>query len=640
MKSFEKIFIVLIWSNYYLLKHNFLLPLCLLVTFCCMASPPTVSSFPQNKEFITRDSNGKGQVFISGTHDGTWRHVQLTVYADTATYLTYTLLLGNTAGNWDFSFEIDGGLQVYSFQMIAYSGTEGTVSIANAMEVVCGDAYIIYGQSNCFGFNGLDTVSCSDFVRTATFNQGNYQVNWYKAMEQRYQLGIFGLTLGNAIMRETQVPVFMANYAVSGASIDYLGERNATNPFDTNTRYGQLLTYASFTGIKNKVRAIVWRQGEYEASSAYPPVFEGYETKLRTLLEGFEADYPAIDKIYLCQNQVLALNGYENGAGWVVREAQRKVAAGNPAWSLISTQSLNEYYDGLHFSYGGHARVSTWLADQIKKELFGEEAPWSATPMITDAYFGNSQRDSVVLVFDEGQVLTAEGMKAGQSIENAFYPDQGARVLSVTALGNKVGLKMDGTVSRLTYLPSYTDSQYAPTGYAGPLLVNQTGIAAAGFHQFPVADFHVLPVENLRAKLNQRKIRLDWTLPEAVDQVEIDKWLNGVFQQSFILPGNSLFFVDPAVEIKAGNTYHYDLRLKAGALMSAVRMVNHSPCVSGLSSEEYTCSFCQFFVTGTLTLQAEHGVNNEFYTNHSITLLPGFQTHQYEVFKASVEACP
>lgn len=109
-----------------------------------------------NNQFYARDDTGYGTIYYNGTGVGSPDHVFLKVFTNgpTGDVLYTNLTQVPSGGAYAFSVRIPSGLVKYSVQCGSVTGTT-TNSLGTATNLVCGDAYIIEGQSNAVATDGL-----------------------------------------------------------------------------------------------------------------------------------------------------------------------------------------------------------------------------------------------------------------------------------------------------------------------------------------------------------------------------------------------------------------------------------------------------------------------------------------------------
>ena len=122
-----------------------------------------------------------------------------------------------------------------------------------AGDIVCGDAYLIDGQSNALATDTREDSprQTNEWVRSygrpRFFKEGERENLWcrpvWKAQREHIaELGWWGMKLANQLVESQQVPIFMLNAAVGGTRIDQ-HQRNEADPTDLNTIYGLSLIH-------------------------------------------------------------------------------------------------------------------------------------------------------------------------------------------------------------------------------------------------------------------------------------------------------------------------------------------------------------------------------------------------------------
>jgi hypothetical protein len=114
--------------------------------------------------------------------------------------------------------------------------------------VLCGDITAIYGQSNCIGYDGIDSMTndlkYQKYLRNADYDWLGAPVStlkWYRATAPYASLGIFSLRLGYLLSQSLQVPQALISGAVGGANISQLNDRNDNDIYNQSTNYGRFI---------------------------------------------------------------------------------------------------------------------------------------------------------------------------------------------------------------------------------------------------------------------------------------------------------------------------------------------------------------------------------------------------------------
>ena len=171
------------------------------------------------------------------------------------------------------------GLVKYRTEFGAKTADRETV-LHTATNLVCGDAFLIDGQSNAEATDvgKEDPTYTSEWIRsfgtTAGDPQGARQKLWANAVCRdrqggKAQIGYWGLELGRRLVESQQIPIFIINGAVGGTRIDQ-HQRNPANPEDPSTIYGRLLWRTRQARMTHGIRGILWHQGENDQGADGP----------------------------------------------------------------------------------------------------------------------------------------------------------------------------------------------------------------------------------------------------------------------------------------------------------------------------------------------------------------------------------
>jgi len=205
------------------------------------------------------------------------------------------------------STKINSGLHQFRFEFYIKKNNIDSLYLT-ANNVVCGDAYIISGQSNSHASSRLSTYSnpyCRSFgVKTGydTYDEADKKVRWGLATgncpdlkkdiggwftKNPYGVGVWGMELMRLIVEKHQVPVCIINGGSGSSSI----EQNMLYPEHPSleTSFGRLAYRVNEAGLKDKIKAILWHQGESNANKkesyeAYATNFDVLFTSIRKFL--------------------------------------------------------------------------------------------------------------------------------------------------------------------------------------------------------------------------------------------------------------------------------------------------------------------------------------------------------------------
>ena len=439
---------------------------------------------PVDGQFYARDDNNEGTLFCNGTLAGAADSVFLRVFADGKLFSSTSRKPGPN-GSYAFAVKLRPGLIKYRVEFGSKTGATETV-LHTARDLLCGDAYLINGQSNAEAtdFGREDPQYRSEWIRTFGAMSGSPKGTavWGTAVHRsrdagKFQVGYWGMELGRRLVEGHRVPICLLNGAVGGTRIDQ-HQRNAADPEDRTTIYGRLLWRVRQAKLTHGIRGVFWHQGENDQGADGPTGGYGWETYRRYFIElaaAWKQDYPNLRYYYVFQIWPRACAMGSGGSDNRLREVQRNLLTAFSNLRVMSTLGIDPP-GGCHFPAAGYAEFARLLTPLVERDLYGKRPATAITPPnLVRAYFPSAKKDAVVLEFD--QPVRWDNALAGQ-----FYLDgQRGKVASGTAAGNRVTLKLTGaTAARtITYLDSAAWSQKT-------LLVGRNGIAALTFCEVPI----------------------------------------------------------------------------------------------------------------------------------------------------------
>lgn len=211
-------------------------------------SPVFLNDKPVNNQLITRDHTDSARVFIKGTVVETeYDSITLECYKNDTFYNTHTSYLYYSNNPASFSFEclFHAELSTYDFSLHLISDAARS-PVWLAENIVCGDEFILTGQSNSHRTFVSETRQ-NNFCRTFGEKTTNSNDDVYNPADTLWTLshassstgpngGSMGLALQRKIMGEEEIP-----NGGTGGSLISEHFKNEDNPEDLNTIYGKLL---------------------------------------------------------------------------------------------------------------------------------------------------------------------------------------------------------------------------------------------------------------------------------------------------------------------------------------------------------------------------------------------------------------
>ena len=578
--------------------------------FLCLCSVSlfgqvTFDQLPRDLQLYPRNAAGLSGVPVSGrvTTAG-WTKISIQVLRAGKVSQLLSQPIAPAATNTPFQFQpqIKAEPAEYTVRVFLYKNNDSTV-VAERSRIVCGDVYIIDGQSNAIAGGGLDELYSFNFddtyLRNCTFpyNSPNIpaDMQWYPAKQPYANVGGFGLTLQRLILQTYGIPTAVMNGAQGGTGIDDLAFRDAGNPANLGTYYGQLLFRAQWAGMAKQVKAIIWKQGEYEAGSGAK--LSTYEAQFKKLYDQLRQDYNPDARIYVSQINILPGDVQVEGAA-ALRDFQRRTKylySNVETIATVGTPGLGN--DGVHYNGEAYQQMAFEQFRQIARDIYGSKDTVQINSPDIKKVFYNARKDTLTLAFDEGMQLVykadtafysnATGVKLyGRELKNYFYLDgQSGSVTGGSATANRVilSLKQPVLAKTLRYLPPYfSDAQ--SEFYDGPTLRNTRGMRAFSFDNVLIADA-IPTITTLAARpVTEKQIQLNWTASataktqflERADENPVN------YKRIATLGGTTATYTDDNLPNQSG-TYYYRLRASSDVSESAYSNVASArPLVLGV----------------------------------------------------------
>ena len=440
---------------------------------------------PEEGQFYARDDKNEGILHYNGTLSEAADAVFLKIYADDKLIKTET---AKPAGDksYGLSTKLKPGLIKYKVEFGTTVGGKETV-LETVGNLVCGDAYIIDGQSNALATDTGEKSppETSEWIRSygrpsqnPKDNQGNLWCLpvWKAAKGEKAELGWWGMELAKRLVESQKMPIFMINAAVGGTRIDQ-HQRNTTDPTDLTTIYGRMLWRVRQAKLTHGIRGILWHQGENDQGSDGPTGGYGWESYQQLFVEmsaGWKEDFPNVRNYYVFQiwPNSCSMGGRE-GSGDMLREKQRSLPDLYSQMGIVSTLGVRPP-GGCHFPLVGWGEFARLVQPLIERDHYGKVPTASITsPNLRKARW--TSKDTLALEFDQ-PVLWADGLVS------QFYLDgKKDQVASGAVAGNVLTLKLKepSTATKITYLKEVAWNQ-------DNLLNGVNGLAALTFCNVPL----------------------------------------------------------------------------------------------------------------------------------------------------------
>jgi hypothetical protein len=452
-----------------------------------LARTPAKDEQPEDGQFYARDDKNEGTLFYNGTLDVAADSVFVKVYADDKPYKEDRQKL-KADKSYAFAVKLKPGLIKYKLELGTTTGGSEKV-LKTVTNLVCGDAYIIQGQSNALATDTREEAApdTSEWIRSygrppakPQAAPANLWCNpvWKAKKGEPAELGYWGMELAKRLVTSQKMPIFIINGAAGGTRIDQ-HQRNAADPTDLTTIYGRTLWRVQQAKLTHGIRGILWHQGENNQGAASPSGdfdWKSYQEYFVALSAAWKQDFPNLQHYYVFQiwPNACSMAG-SSGCGDHIREVQRSLPRLFSNMSVMSTLGVKPP-GGCHFPLTGWAEFARLIQPLIERDNYGKTFADSITPPnLQQASYTSAAKDTIALVFDQPVIWM-------ESLASQIYLDgEGDKVAAGSVSGNVLSLKLKApaTAQKITYLK---ESSWNPDA----LIYGKNGIAALTFCEVPL----------------------------------------------------------------------------------------------------------------------------------------------------------
>ena len=438
-----------------------------------------LEQYPEDNQLYARDINDNASVVFSGSlsADSKVNKLLLKVYKDG---ILYDEIIPEIETNkFNFSLLIKAGLVQYKFEL--YHNADGVEKLSFVADnVVCGDAYIITGQSNSHWSSLQSTYSspfCKSFgVKTGyeKYSDNDKKIRWGLATGNcktckgegwekgydgggstkiQYAVGVWGMELAKLLVEKHQIPVCIINGGSGSSTI----AENMLYPekISLETSFGRLAYRVDQAGLKNGIKAIFYHQGESDSDKRYL----SYADKFDRLNKDWKRVYKGLEKIYIFQIHPGCGGSFQSE----LREIQNQISKRYDYIEIMSTTGIVGH-DGCHFSYEGYKEFANRILPLVSRDFFKESQTSVITPpqLINVYYTGEKE---ITLFFDQPieieESLELYGLKHFTKDQFFFSVENNSSLLAGDVkriVSNDkqiiIKLKSDKKYSTITWLPN------------------------------------------------------------------------------------------------------------------------------------------------------------------------------------------
>jgi hypothetical protein len=455
-----------------------------------LARPEPAEELPMDGQFYAREGDGLGRLYCKGALAAEAKQVTIKLYADDKLVAEATQAPKEGKG-YRFVQALQPGLIRYRVELLA----DGK-PVHAASDLVCGDAFIIQGQSNAVAndFGKENPLQPNPWVRTFGATDGSPNGSRLKlwgpaearARGGRLEIGYWGMELGRRLVESQHIPICLINGAVGGTRID-MHQRDAADPTNATTIYGRLLWRVRAAGLDHGIRGILWHQGENDQGADGPDGtfgFVHYRKYFDQMAGSWRQDYPNAQRLHLFQiwpkSCAMGINGSDN----YLREEQRKLKTAYANLDVMPTLGIRPP-GGCHFPAAGYAEFAKLMTPLIERDHYGvKNVQTVSAPNILSVQRVGDKQDAVVLTFDQ-PVVWRDDLVAEFSceVDTGFARQTSSvKVVGGSAQGSTLTLRLSEGLpmgSSISYLDSKNWSQ-------DRLLMGANGLPALTFRSVPI----------------------------------------------------------------------------------------------------------------------------------------------------------
>jgi len=460
---------------------------------------PDKEEKPVDNQFFARDDINEGTLYYNGSLTDNADLVFLKLYADNKLIKTETQH-PKADKSYALAVKLKSGLTIYKVEFGTKTGsTEKIQQTVN--NLVCGDAYIIQGQSNAVGYNYEGTTKRQDLTHTdspwiRSFG-GNGEIagdpttgGWGNARVERltpdapdriHFISAWGMAMAKKLVEDTKIPICILNGAVGGTRIDeHMPDhvKNAGQPKRERPIYDNLKQRVSAARLTHGIRGVLWHQGEADQGFDGPDNCYGcemYQQYWLDLTAAWKQDYPNLRHYYLFQifPNACSQGGTRNSDK--LRDVQRRLSRLFSSLSVVPTLDIPSGAS-CHFKTDDYEKMGLLMAPLLERDNYGKvfDQPVSA-PDLRKACYATAKKDEITLEFDQPVVWY-------DALASQFHLDgEVAKGASGSVSGNLLKLKLaaPSTAKTITYV---VDRQWDPKS----LLYGKNGITALTFSEVPL----------------------------------------------------------------------------------------------------------------------------------------------------------
>lgn len=573
---------------------------------------------PVNGQFFARNPfTNLGTIFYRGTEIGTPDTVYLKVYktpSGGSETLDAEYRQPLAGGAYAFSAPIAAGLITYR---VVYGKTTGgtDTDAATVTDLVCGDAYIVEGQSNAVATDNSEPQVDTSYPWIYTYNES---LGWGPAFAKPTspnwdsKIGFWAMKLSRDIVAQHSMPVCIINGAVGGTLIaqHQANPANHTVGAGTYDIYANLLNRVIAAKLTHGIRGVFWHEGESDCSNFGPilePDYTAYEQNFLSMSSAWKQDYPNFQSyiIFQVMPKPCAIGPY----GDQLREVQRTLPLMYSKMSILNTLGFNGD-GGCHFTKAGYESIADRVLQVVSRDFYGIVPSGAVTaPNLKRAYFTSAARTAIALEFDQAMNWSSF------SLPNYYVDDIGGKITSGSATGNIVTLQLSSAAAANATMDYLKDSIWSLGESVSSLLYGTNGIPALTFADVPIGTLSPYETWSTGAFANAFTDTTPTADPDGDGQNNQEEFAFGLDPTT----GSS---VNPITQQLAGGVFKYTRTKDSGLTYKVYYSTNLSGWTLDAAATQSPAAAVGGVETVTVTLAAAVPTNGKLFVRVEATPTP------------------